>query len=159
MQNVPELSPVLQYGPVPLIIAIAGLVLVVGWYGLVFWLTRRKPQKVLASLPPASPTVVDTSKLKAEYLQRIDTIEAAYRSRELRARVVHQQLSTLVRRFVSEAVHVPAHTMTLADLKKTKFEALVPVIGSYYQPEFSAVETGNVDSALAAARKVVTEWS
>lgn len=155
----PELSPLLQYGPLPLAVAIGGIVLVAGWYVLVFWLTRRKPQKVLAALPPALPRVVDTSALKTDYLRRIDTIETAYRSRELHARVVHQQLSALVRRFVSEAVHVPAHTMTLADLKKTKFEALVPVIESYYQPEFSAVEKGNVDSALAAARKVVSEWS
>lgn len=159
MQDVPSLSPLVQYEPWPLFIAL-GLVMVVGaWYGFVFWLTRHKQQKVLATLPPSRPVVFDTSKLKSNYLHLIDVIEEQYRAHELRARGVHQELSMLLRRFVSEAGRVQTETMTLTDLKKTRFTELATTIESYYKPEFSAVENGSVDSALAAARKVVSEWS
>lgn len=159
MQDVPSLSPLLQYGPLPIFIALGGVLLIGAWYGLLFWLTRRKSQKVLAALPPVPPPVIDTTAIKQDYLQRIELIEKAYRAKELRARGVHQQLSLLLRRFVSEIGHVPTQTMTLAELKKTRLTTLVPIIESYYKPEFSAVENGSVDDALAAARKVVSEWS
>lgn len=159
MQDVPSLSPLLQYGPLPLFIAFGGVVVVCSMYAFVIWLTRKKPQKVLSTLPPAPQVAIDPTALKQEYLARIDAIEKAYRAHELHARGVHQQLSIVLRRFVSEVAHLPAQTMTLADLKKTRLATLVPIIESYYKPEFSAVEHGNVDEALAAARKVVSEWS
>lgn len=159
MQDVPSLSPLLQYTPLPLFIALGLLVAVGTWYGLVFWLTRRKQQKVLATLPPSAPVAIDTSALKSSYLHLIDVVEEHYRARELKARGVHQELSMLLRRFVSEAGHVPTSTMTLSDLKKTRFTELATTIESYYKPEFAAVENGTVDNALAAARKVVSEWS
>ena len=159
MQGVPSLSPLLQYSPLPLVIAGAGIVLVAAWYGLLLWLTRKKPQKVLATLSPAPQIVIDPSAVKREYLGRIDLVENAYRSHELKARGVHQQLSVILRWFVSEVAHMPAQTMTLSDLKKMKLSPLAPIIESYYAPEFSALEHGNVDEALAAARKVVGEWS
>lgn len=159
MQDVPSLSPLLQYGWLPIFLALSGIVLVCIWYGFVFWLTRRKPQKVLATLPPAPQPIIDRVAIKQAYLGRIDEIETAYRTHEMLARTVHQQLSVLLRRFVAEVNHVPAQTMTLADLKKTSLSTLVPVIESYYQPEFSAALHGSVDTALAAARKVVNEWS
>lgn len=159
MHDVPNLSPLLQYGPLPLILAGGVVLLLAGWYGFVLWLTRRKPQKVLATLPPAQPPVVDQASIRKMYLERIEAIEKAYNSRELRARAVHQQLSVLLRQFVSEINRLPAQTMTLADLKRSRLSALAPIIESYYKPEFAAIENGSVNDALAAARKVVNEWS
>jgi uncharacterized protein YneF (UPF0154 family) len=154
-----ELSPLLQYDLLPVYIAIGVLLLLAFWFGLVFWLTRKIEPKVLATAPPAPIIVKDLVGLKESYLQKINEIETQYRSRKIKARTLHQELSLLLRSFVSEAEGMPVKTMTLSDLKKTKHHKLTPVIESYYLPEFAAVETGKVDDAIVLARKVVQEWA
>lgn len=158
MQGELELSPLLQYDPLPAYIALGILSIVALWFGLVFRLTRRIEPKVLATVPPAPEVKKDLAGLKEVYLQKIAELDSQYKSRQIKARIVHQELSLILRSFVSEAEGMPIKTMTLSDLKKTKHHKLTPVIESYYIPEFAAVETGRVDDAVALARKVVQEW-
>lgn len=159
MQDVPSLSPLLQYEPAPLWIALGFGALLGLLYFVIFWLTRRKPQKTLQTLAPAPPVTVDLNALKQQYLHDIDRVDKAYRSRELKARYAHQALSRLLKAFVTEAVHMPVKTMTLADLKKTRHQTLAAAIEASYEPEFAAIESGSVEKAVQTARKVVSEWS
>lgn len=158
MQNEHELADLMQYSPVPLMLALGVIVLLVTWFSLVFWLTRKKTPKVLATLPVAPPANKDLSALKPIYLQKISDLERRYESREIKARKVHQSLSIILRSFVSEAEATPIITMTLAEIRRTKHTELTPAIESYYRPEFASVETGSVNDAITIARKVVTEW-
>lgn len=159
MQDVPKLSPLVSYQPIPLWIALGLIFLTVIIVGEIFWLTRRKPQKVLSTLPPAPVVIVDTTKLKQKYLAEIERVEQSYNAHKLKARFVHQELSRLLKLFVSEAAGAPVQTMTLSDLKRTRHTTLVPAIELFYRPEFAEIESGNVTDALSLAKKVVTEWS
>ena len=141
-----------------MVLALGLLLLIAGWIGLIIWTTRRKPEKSLRTLPAAMPVAIDYSQLKAEYLGRINRVQADFDSRALRARGAHQQLSEILRSFVAEAARVPVRSMTLSELKRTQYAPLSEAIDSYYQPEFAAVESGSVATAADLARKVVTEW-
>lgn len=158
MQNAPSLSPLLTYDPLPLWLAAGLLALVCCWYGLVFYLTRKKHPKVLATLPPAPPVAVDLSSIKQHYLTMIDAIEASFNQRQLQSRAAHQELSALVRQFASEVEKMSIKTMTLSDLKKSRFASLTPVIEAYYPPEFASLDSGSVASACGLARTVVQQW-
>lgn len=159
MHDIPDLSPLLSQGPLAMIYAGGCIVLLSTILVSILLITRRRQQKTLASLSPAPSLAIDLTLLKSEYLEKIDAIEHEYRSRTIYARVLHQQLSTVVRQFASHATQSSVATMTLADLKRSRHTKLVPIIEGYYAPEFSVVENGNVDEALAGARKVVSEWS
>lgn len=158
MFAVPKLLQIMQYEPMPLLLA--GLVLagVVLWYGLVWWLTRRRTQKTLKTLPAAVVAPTDLTALKQMYLKKIEVIWQKYEARDVTARVTHQKLSRLVRRFVGEVTKSSVANMTLADLRHTKYATVAQTIEAYYEPEFARIETGNVADAMARARKVVQEW-
>lgn len=158
MSGTPSLSPLLSYDTGPLYIAIGIIIVVATWYGFVFWLTRHREQRVLTTLPPAAPIFIDNTYLKQVYLERIAAVERAYHNHEIRARVVHQQLSLIVREFVMYVERMPVLTMTLTDLKRSRQDRIAPIIESLYVAEFAAVESGSVDAALSASRKVVSEW-
>ena len=61
--------------------------------------------------------------------------------------------------FVFETKGHRVDTLTLADLQKTRYDQLTKVIESYYLPEFTQVQQGDVQSALTLAREVVQQWS
>lgn len=158
MHTAPELSPLLQYAPGPMVLAIGILALIIIWVTVIIWITRRRPEKSLRTLPAAPPVVIDNSQLKAQYLERINQIQAEFDGQRIRARIAHQQLSDTLRSFVADVARAPVRSMTLSELKRTQYVPLSTAIDSYYQPEFAAVESGSVASAADLARKVVTEW-
>ena len=61
--------------------------------------------------------------------------------------------------FVFETRGHRVDTLTLNDLKKTRYSELTKAIEQFYMPEFAAVERGNVHEALELSRKVVAEWN
>ena len=154
-----ELREWVGYSPTWLIIGIIGLLLLAGWYGFVLFSTRRRPQKTLTNLAPKAYTPPDLTLLKQKYLQLIAEVEQKHSAGGLTARAAHQKLSYLLRMFVYEIRGHRVDTLTLEDLQKTRYTALTGAIATFYMPEFTAVQRGDVASALALARKVVTEWT
>lgn len=154
-----ELSPLLQYGFWPMAGVVVGLLLLCSWIGTVYWLTRKQSKPTLATLPASPIPAIDITNLKQQYLQQVDAIEKSYAHHEIRARTVHQLLSTCLRQFAVQAGRMPFTTMTLEDLKRTRYRVLADAVAEYYAPEFEAVETGSVAHAVQIARKVITEWS
>lgn len=159
MQRAVELREWMHYEPIWLIIGGVLMILLIGWYGFVFWLTRKKKPRSLNTLAAKPYTPPDLTALKAKYLQLIADTETAHTNKSLSARAAHQQLSYLLRMFVYEARGHRVDTLTLADLKQTRYAELATAIEEYYLPEFASVERGSVASAAATARKVVTEWN
>ncbi|MFZ1258179.1 MAG: hypothetical protein WAQ25_01795 [Candidatus Saccharimonas sp.] len=159
MSATPSVSPLLQYDGMPIAIAALLAVAIILWFGVVFYMTRKKAPKKLAVKSPDMLPVVDLSGLRQKYLQQIQSVEDSYRGKHINARALHQSLSLLLREFVSEVERMPLTTMTLTELKQSRHKKLAPTIEEYYKPEFATVESGNVDASLTAARKVVTEWS
>ncbi|MGB4761805.1 MAG: hypothetical protein WBP12_00445 [Candidatus Saccharimonas sp.] len=148
-----------EYGSLWPMIAIGIALLVIAWYGFVFWVSRRRKQRLLANLPPLEPTVVDMEGLRKKYLALIDEVALAAKNGQIKSRTVHQKLSVLLRFFAQEAHGLRAFSLTLSDLRQTRYHQLTSAIESYYVPEFHEVIEGDVGTAIATAREVVTAWS
>lgn len=142
-----------------LIIGLVLIALVVLWYGFVFFITRHKEPRTLATLKPKAYTPPDLSALKQKYLALITEVETAHQTNGLSARLVHQKLSYLLRMFVYEIRGHRVDTLTLADLQRTRYKELTGAIETLYLPEFARVQQGDTAAAIALARKVVREWN
>ena len=129
------------------------------WYGFVFYSTRRRPHRSLATLKPKPYTPPDLTDLKQKYQQLIDEIEQNHAAGKLSSRKAHQKLSHILRMFVVEINGHRVDTLTLRDLEKTRYKTLAAAIKQFYIPEFTAVEQGSVAEAVALARKTVAAWN
>lgn len=151
--------PPFSYDIVWTIVCVGAVVLLVGWYAAVVWITRRKPVRTVATLKPGGIAPIDIPAMQTKYLGLIDQIERAYGAGEIRSRAVHQKLSVLLRFFAQEAHGLRAFSLTLGDLRATRYTQLTHAIETYYTPEFHAVREGDVNTALQTAREVVKTWS
>lgn len=149
----------LWYQSVWLIVGCGLILLLLGWYAFVFFVTRRTSQRTMAQLPPKPYIPPDLTALRAKYLQLIDQAEQSHASGAVSARKLHQTLSYLLRMFAYEATGHRLDVLTLHDLERTRYTQLATAVKAYYTPEFAAVKTGNITEALIVARKVVNEWS
>lgn len=155
----PSLSPLLSYGLGPLFMVIGLCLVIAAWYFVVFFSTRKKPRTVLSLATKAPVPTLNIEALRAEYLQRVEMLSTSYANHGISARELHLQLSITLREFVAKVNNLPTDKMTLSDLRKMNLPTLTAVIETYYAPEFSAVEKGNVQTAVATAREVITQWS
>jgi hypothetical protein len=155
--NVVTLHPPIQYSIIWLIIGCILLLLIGIWYGVMFWITRKRKPKTIEQLPPA-PTDFDLDRLKAKYLQLIDECYQNYQVHKTDLKGLHRGLSMTARYFVYEARHFPAPRLTLADLKYAPFPELTKVVEEYYAKEFAAVENGTATQAVKAAKDFVNRW-
>ena len=149
-----ELREWVDYDPLWLVVGCLLLSAIILWYGFVFYSTRRRSHRSLATLKPKPYTPPDLTDLKQKYQQLIDEIEQKYTTKELSSRKAHQQLS--------RALRINGHrvdTLTLRDLEKTRYKTLAAAIKQFYIPEFTAVEQGSVTEAAALARKTVAAWN
>ena len=154
-----ELREWVDYDPLWLIIGCLLLGAIILWYGFVFYSTRRRSHRSLATLKPKSYTPPDLTDLKQKYQQLIDEIEQNHAAGKLSSRKAHQKLSHILRMFVVEINGHRVDTLTLRDLEKTRYKTLTAAIKQFYIPEFTAVEQGSVAEAAALARKTVAAWN
>lgn len=154
--NVPPNGPV-RYAGIWLIVGLLMLLVIALWFGVVFWITRKKQSKSLTNLGPVNSTY-QLSALKAKYLHLIDQAYQSYQLKELNKRELHRNLSIIVRYFVYEANHFPAPTLTLADLKHAPFPWLTELISEYYIDEFGSIEHGEPSISVDAAKGLIQRW-
>lgn len=159
MQSDVSAYPPVNYTVMWLLIAIGCAVALIAWYGFVLWLTRKKRQRTVATLKPADMTPIDIPAIQAKYLALIAEIEQALARGEIKSRAAHQKLSILLRYFAQEAHGLRAFSLTLSDLRRTRFTQLADAIESYYVPEFHQVLEGDIHAALKVAKEVVSTWS
>lgn len=159
MFDAKDAYPLVNYSPIWITIGIILIGTVIGWYVTVFWITRKKPVRTVATLKPREMVIPDIAAIKKKYLALIDEIQQAEARGEISSRVAHQKLSIALRFFVYEAQGIKAYVFTLADLKQTRLTNLASVIEQYYMPEFQAVSHGSIPDASNQARQVVSTWS
>lgn len=146
----------LQYSPAWLWAGIGLLVLVLGWYVLVFLSTRQRtgPAAAPRFTPPS-----DIHRLKEAYLQRIDAVEADAAAGLLTSRASHQELSLLVRKFTRDVTGVDAPRMTLAELDSHPLPAAATAVGRLYPGEFGAEPLPPLARSAETARQAVRSWN
>lgn len=159
MSDASEAAPPIAYSPWWMVLGVGLIVLVIAWYGVLWWLTRKKKPRTIHTLAPLPPVVVDLAALKIKYLGLIAEIERQYQAKTISGRDVHQTLSITARLFVFEARGIRAHLLTLTDLRKGDQKALISLIEQYYPPEFTRLSQGNPPEAITKAKELVQSWS
>lgn len=152
-----QFNPPIHYSLLWLIIGMSLLVALGLWFSFIYWHTRRKKIKTIANLP-AAPSSFDLEKLKQEYLRLIEEGYQQYKDGQTSLRGLHKGLSMATRYFVYEAQHFPAPRLTLTDLKRAPYPKLSHLIQKYYEKEFAAIEHGNPEEAVQAAKELVQQW-
>lgn len=152
-----KLNPPIQYDLIWLIIGGCLVLLILIWYGVVFWLTRRKKLKSLDSLKHL-PTGAELERLKTKYLLLIDELYRRFVANEITLRSLHRELSKTVRDFVYEAKGFPAPRLTLSDLRLAPYPRLTDLIANYYPEEFALIGKGDADASVAAAKGFIIQW-
>jgi len=147
--------PPVQYSLLWVLLGVALILLVIGWYVFVLVFTRRKPQPYLAEPLPGFP---QGPQLQATYLGLVDDVQRAYADGTLDFREAHQRLSLVVREFAAQARGVRAQYMTLEDLRATPLAPLSATVGEIYPGAFSGDDSGSFEVAANRARTLVREW-
>ena len=136
----PEYAELREWMEFDITAMLVGVLLVVGlctWYGFVFFVTRKKPQRTLATLKPKPYAPPDITRLQEKYLS----------------------MSYLVRFFAYEVNGHRVDTLTLADLEKSRYENLTKAVRLYYPAEFAKFQESDVATSMALAREVIQKWN
>lgn len=134
-----------------LLLSAAAVLAVAGYYALAWWWTRpRRPPRRTGDPGP-----------RERCLTALAQIERSAAAHEVSARTAHQQVSRVVREFVTATTGPRAETMTLAALRREAPEPLAELVSGLYPPEFAPGEAATVADlavTLARARELVTTW-
>ncbi len=136
-------------------LAVAAVALVVAYYAVVLWATRRRAPRTA----PSARTVVSARRAA---LTRLETVGAEVAAGRTTPRGGHQQVSDTVRGYVATVSGRPVRTMTLADVRRDGPPALADLLAEVYPPEFAPedrVAEDRFDDALARARDLVATWT
>ncbi|KQY63840.1 MULTISPECIES: hypothetical protein [unclassified Nocardioides] len=153
MPDADEFSGPVDYSSQWLWFAIGALALVALFYlGVLLWSHAGGPK-------PLKPGDVPTARTRA--MGELDRIGHQVYAGQLAERVGYQQLSSVIRDFVSAVSGMPAHTMALADLRAAGVPHLAETIALIYPPEFAPDSTAvePFGTTLNRARGLVSSWN
>lgn len=149
-----EFSGPVDYSPLWVWLAI-GAVILVGLYYLGVWAWS------VSGHPKPAPSG-DPVTARSHAFSELDRIGAQVAAGELTERAAYQQMSVVVRGFVSEVTGLPTHTMALADLRIIGIPHLAETIALMYPPEFGPGDDEAEEplpATLDRARKLVARWN
>jgi len=147
--------PPVQYSPLWFFLGIAIILLVVVWYVLVLWFTRKR---ALPPPPPAPFSFPLPDSARDRYLGFIDDVNTSYRRGTLSYSDAHHELSVIVRAFAAEARGVRAPYMTLQDLRDGDHTAIADIVERLYPGEFSGRQDSPIEVAVSRAKGLVATW-
>jgi len=151
-----DLYPPVTHGPAWSVLALGLFGLVALWWMGLWWRSRRGRNAAPAWVPLRG-RALETRRVLG--LAAIDAVVEAHEAGRATTRQAFQQLSPIVRRFVSDVAGIPAHTMTLDDLTREHPGPLADVVAMMYPLEFSAVVDGDVRAGAERARRLVASWT
>ena len=148
------------FDPRWLALAIGGILLALA----LLWIFRR-PR---ASAPPARRTpprkrpqedLVLPMTIQDKYLLMLEEQKKEYKAGKMDEREAFQQLSRLVRAFVTERTGKKAENATLAEISGMHLPKLAKLIEVYYEPEFARDAEADIMACYANAGKVIKLWT
>lgn len=151
-----DLYPPVTHGPAWSVLAVGLLGLVALWWLGLWWLSRRS-RTATPAWEPLRGGALETRRVLG--LVAIDAVVEAHDTGQVTTRQAFQQLSPIVRRFVSDAAGIPADMMTLDDLTSEHPGPLADLVAMMYPLEFSAVVDGDVHVGAERARRLVGSWT
>lgn len=120
---------------------------------------QRKPKPIPIYLPiPPEIKKPPLPALKQYTVQAIDRVVTEHQSGELSLRQAYQQLSGILKEFAWRSTGEDIRTLTLAELKMTRYQSLAKVIEEYYPVAFSADERKAITTGARLAKDLVGRW-
>ena len=158
MQTNINLQEPFTYSLIPLIITIVFII------GLTIYLICSKKTKNedivkkdnVKTIPERNKK--DIPVIKNKYIQQLDEIEDRYNKKKIELRKAYQLISESIRLFVFEVTNITTQNYSLAEIKKLNIPELYELIEEYYEPEFASKTTGDFNSSINKARRVINEW-
>lgn len=157
-----ELFPPAAYAGGWLVAAVLAIAVVVLWPIMVVLITR--PKKVRTEVPTGPPPADQ----RGRALDELAAIRRRWQQGTVSTRHAHQEISTVVRRYVASAGQPGVETMTLAELRAAsqqtpRLASVADLVEALYPPEFAAVLRGDSadasDGTFDRAEEVVRRWS
>ena len=163
MQTTINLRRLFDFSMLPIIITVVVLALLTVAIVLMYLYGflkqyQPKPKEEVVEQKPAF-VKPDLSKLKAEYMAKLNAIEQKYNEDTTKIRPAYEGMSKVVREFVYKATGTEVDKFTLAEISSTEFKGLAQLVGEYYQPEFDKISEGDVRASLEKTRRLVAEWN
>lgn len=152
-----ELEDMFSYAPVGLIIVAIILILVAVFFIVLVVKKHKKPENKVIEVKQLEGNRLES--YKAKYIAILDTILAKYSRGEISERVAYQELSKAIRHFVHAVTGIKVQNYTLSEIGKINLPNLYYLIAECYVPEFDENGTGDVNSTVYKARKVIEEWN
>ncbi|TFV55069.1 hypothetical protein E4P42_24080 [Mycobacterium sp. PS03-16] len=147
-------------GPTPysawwLWLAVALLVAVIAWYGLIIVATlpshRLRGRRIIGPL--------HARVLCRRYVRRLAGIEAAHHDGRVTAEDACAQTSRTVRSFLHQATGIRAQYLHIDDLAAGKLAAAAPLLADLGEARFSGAAHCDVADATARAQELVRSWT
>lgn len=149
-----EFTDPIGYSSIWIWLAVAALLLVLGWYaGVTIWAHASQWRRGRGQPEPSA---------RDRALFELDRIGQQVAAGGMSERDGYQQMSRVVRGFVSESTGLPTHSMALADLHAAGVTGVAEAIALMYPPEFApapAPQYEPIDHTLARARALVVSWT
>lgn len=144
-----ELFPPEAYAGGWLVAAVLAIAVVVLWPIVVVLITR--PKEVHAEIPTGPPPVDQ----RGRTLDELAKIRRRWQQGSVSTRHAHQEISTVVRRYVASAGQPGVETMTLAELRSAseqtpRLAIVAELVEELYPPEFAASEETTGDEAAGS---------
>ncbi|MBQ9871843.1 MAG: hypothetical protein IJM27_07915 [Eubacterium sp.] len=117
---------------------------------------KRKREKELKVKPPKKKPL---SVLKWEYLQRLDRLERGIAAGSYTKRNAYQELSMLIRTFVTDATGIKVQNYSLQEIRRVGIPGLTALVQEYYEPEFARQSMADIRASLFRTRKAIELWS
>ena len=158
MQTTIKLQEPFTYSPTYLIIVI---VVIIALTIYLRYLKKAKEasiqkEKNVKTIPEKN--IKNLPVIKDKYLKQFKDIEDKYINGKIELRKAYQLISEKIRLFVFEVTDITTQNYSLAEIKKINIPELYELIEEYYEPEFASKTTGDFNSSINKARRVINEW-
>ncbi len=143
-------------------IIIIGIVILLAAAALILFEIYRRKKNAPIKVKEPKPVVFkpkDKTQIKAEYLEKVEKIRAAYTSGAMDVRTAHQELSAIIRMFVHEMTGINTQNFSLTELKAHKITSISGLIEEFYAPEFAQRSEKDTINSINDARKVIESWN
>ncbi len=117
---------------------------------------RKKKEKTPKIRPPKKKPL---SVLKWEYMQRLDHLERGIMAGSFTKRRAYQDLSMLIRSFVTDATGIKVQNYSLQEIRRVGIPGLTALVQEYYEPEFARQSMADIRASLFRTRKAIELWS
>ena len=116
-------------------------------------------KKVEAKKPENLPVEKDYIQIKFLYLGYMEGLEKDYKAGTISERECFQQLSSLVRGFVSDMTQRDVTKSTLMEIRIMGYKKLEALISMYYETEFAEYCQSTVDEAIEKTRQYIKDFT